>query len=97
NIDAREKNEYQTGHLINSVNIPLSEFRQRLDEIPSDRRVYVHCRSGQRSYNMVMALRNLGYQNVYNISCSYLGINLYAYYNDITSGREKIVTEYNFR
>ena len=96
-IDAREKNEYQTGHLINSVNIPLSEFRQRLDEIPSDRPVYVHCRSGQRSYNMVMALRNLGYQNVYNISGSYLGINLYEYYNDITSGREKIVTEYNFR
>src|SRR5690625_5361185 len=30
-IDAREKNEYQTGHLINSVNIPVSEFRQRLD------------------------------------------------------------------
>src|SRR5699024_9478808 len=66
-IDAREKNEYQTGHLINSINIPLSEFRQRLDEIPNDRPVYIHCRSGQRSYNMVIALRNLGYQNVYNI------------------------------
>src|SRR5690625_2746670 len=96
-IDAREKNEYQTGHLINSINIPLSEFRQRLDEIPNDRPVYIHCRSGQRSYNMVIALRNLGYQNVYNISGSYLGINLYEYYNDITTDREKIVTEYNFR
>lgn len=96
-IDAREKQEYEQGHLKNAVNIPLSEFRERLDEIPTNQPVYIHCRSGQRSYNMVMALRNLGYQNVYNISGSYLGINLYEYYNDIRTGREKIVTAYNFK
>ena len=43
-----------------------------------------------------MALQNLGYQNVYNISGSYLGVNLYEYYNDVVTGREKIVTGYNF-
>lgn len=96
-IDAREKGEFQLGHLKNAVNIPLSEFRERLDEIPKDRPVYIHCRSGQRSYNMVMALRNLGYENVYNISGSFLGICLYEYFNDVTTGREKIVTEYNFK
>lgn len=96
-IDAREKNEYNAGHLITAINIPLSEFRDRLDEIPKDQPVYIHCRSGQRSYNMVMALENLGYTNVYNISGSYLGINLFEYYNDSVSGREKIVTEYNFK
>ncbi|WP_042150084.1 FAD-dependent oxidoreductase [Paucisalibacillus sp. EB02] len=96
-IDAREENEFAAGHLINAVNIPLSEFRDRLDEIPTDRPVYVHCRSGQRSYNMVMALQNLGYHNVFNIAGSYLGVNLYEYYNDLVTGREKIVTEYNFK
>lgn len=96
-VDAREENEYQAGHLKNAVNIPLSEFRNRLDEIPKDKAVYVHCRSGQRSYNMVMALENLGYRNVSNISGSYLGINLYEYYNDRMTGREKIVTAYNFK
>lgn len=96
-IDAREKGEFQRGHLKNAVNIPLSEFRERLDEIPKDRPVYIHCRSGQRSYNMVMALRNMGYENVYNISGSFLGICLYEYFNDVTTGREKIVTEYNFK
>lgn len=95
-IDAREKNEYGAGHLKNAVNIPLSEFRERLDEIPKDKPVYIHCRSGQRSYNMVMALENSGYRNVYNISGSYLGICLYEYFQDVTTGREKIVTEYNF-
>ncbi|GAB3804504.1 FAD-dependent oxidoreductase [Virgibacillus kimchii] len=96
-VDAREKGEYEAGHLINAVNIPLSEFRDRLDEIPKDRPVYVHCRSGQRSYNMVAALQHLGYENVYNIAGSYLGINLYEYYRDQATGREKIVTEYNFK
>ncbi|PAF22103.1 pyridine nucleotide-disulfide oxidoreductase [Terribacillus saccharophilus] len=95
-IDAREQNEFHAGHLKNAKNIPLSEFRNRLDEIPKDEQVYVHCRSGQRSYNMVMALQNLGYTNVWNIAGSYLGISLYEYYNDAVSGREKIVTEYNF-
>lgn len=96
-IDAREKNEYQAGHLINAINIPLSEFRNRLDEIPADKPVYIHCRSGQRSYNMVMALQNLGYTNVSNIAGSYLGISLYEYFNDMVTNREKIVTEYNFK
>ncbi|WP_077620683.1 FAD-dependent oxidoreductase [Bacillus sinesaloumensis] len=96
-IDAREKGEYKAGHFKNAVNIPLSEFRNRLDEIPSDQPVYIHCRSGQRSYNMVMALQHLGYENVYNISGSYLGVNLYEYFNDVVTGREKIVTEYNFK
>ncbi|WP_217587565.1 FAD-dependent oxidoreductase [Lentibacillus saliphilus] len=95
-MDAREKHEYEAGHLVNAVNIPLSEFRQRLDEIPTDRPVYVHCRSGQRSYNAVMALQHLGYTNVYNVSGSYLGICLYEYFNDQTTDREKIVTAYNF-
>ncbi|MGN8648384.1 FAD-dependent oxidoreductase [Gracilibacillus sp. HCP3S3_G5_1] len=96
-IDAREKGEYNAGHFKNAVNIPLSEFRQRLDEIPKGQPVYIHCRSGQRSYNMVMALQNLGYENVYNISGSYLGVNLYEYFNDLVTGRERIVTEYNFK
>ncbi len=95
-IDVRERCEYELGHIINAVNIPLSEIRDRLDEIPKDKPVYLHCRSSQRSYNACMALQGRGYENVYNISGSFLGICLYEYYNDITSGRNKIVTEYNF-
>ncbi|HHY77779.1 MAG TPA: FAD-dependent oxidoreductase, partial [Clostridiales bacterium] len=54
-IDIREKGEYERGHLINAVNIPLSQLRERVDEIPKDRPVYLHCRSSQRSYNAIMA------------------------------------------
>lgn len=96
-IDVREKGEFANGHLKNARNIPLSELRERMDEIPTDVPVYVHCRSAQRSYNAVMALQNSGYTNVVNISGSFLGICLYEYFNDVTTGREPIVTAYNFK
>ncbi len=95
-IDAREPHEYEKSHLLNSVNIPLSEFRDRLDEIPKDQPVYIHCRSGQRSYNMVRALGQLGFDNIYNISGSFLGVCYYEYFNDQTTDRKAIVTDYNF-
>lgn len=95
-IDAREPGEFERGHLKTAVNIPLSQFRDRLSEIPKDEPVYVHCRSGQRSYNMVMALQNLGFTNIFNVSGSFLGINLYEYFNDLITNRDKIVTNYNF-
>ncbi len=96
-VDVREKGEYAAGHLLNAVNIPLSELRQRAQEIPHDVPVYLHCRSSQRSYNAIMALQHMGYDNLYNISGSFLGICLYEYAQDVLKKREKIVTEYNFR
>ncbi|QSX09388.1 FAD-dependent oxidoreductase [Alkalibacter rhizosphaerae] len=95
-VDVREKREFEAGHLVNAVNIPLSEIRGRMDEIPRDVPVYLHCRSSQRSYNALMALNNSGYTNAKNISGSYLGICYFEYFNDQTTDREKIVTKYNF-
>lgn len=95
-IDAREPFEYEEGHITTAVNIPLSQFRQRLDEIPNDCPVYVHCLSGQRSYNMVRALNNRGYKNVINISGSYLELCEYEYFKDQTTDRKPIVTNYRF-
>ena len=95
-IDVREKEEFEKGHLINAVNIPLSELRDRFNEVPKDKTIYLHCRSSQKSYNAVMALQNAGFDNVVNISGSFLGICLHEYAQDSMNGREKIVTEYNF-
>ncbi len=95
-IDVREENEYALSHITTAVNIPLSQLRQRLDEIPKDRPVYLHCRSSQRSYNAVLALQSHGFRNVYNISGSFLGLCFYEYFNDVTQKRAPIVTGYNF-
>ncbi len=96
-IDVREIREYENGHIKGSKNIPLSQLRERIDEIPKDIPVYLHCRTGQRSYNATLALQNLGYNNIYNITGSFLGLSFYEYYNDLTTKRESIVTKYNFK
>lgn len=95
-IDIREKNEYAEGHLKGVPNIPLSELRERVNEIPKDRTVYLQCRSGQRSYNACLLLKNLGYTNVVNVTGGILGISMYEYFNDKTQNREPIVTKYFF-
>lgn len=96
-IDVREEGEFQRGHLLGAKNIPLSQLRGRLSEIPKDRPVYLHCRTSQRSYFALMALQGRGFQNIWNISGSFLGICLYEYFNDISLKRTPVVTEYNFQ
>lgn len=95
-IDVRTPEEYDYGHLKGAVNIPLYEIRQRTVEIPKDRPVYLHCRTSQRSYNAIMALKGMGFDNLVNISGSFLGISYYEYFTDKATGRDRIVTEYNF-
>ncbi len=95
-VDVREPGEYERSHIKGAINVPLSQIRQRMSEIPKDKPVYLHCRSSQRSYNACMMLQANGFDNIYNISGSFLGISFFEYFNDVTEGREKIVTDYNF-
>ena len=95
-IDVREKNEYEMSHLNTAVNIPMSEIRERINEIPKDRPVYIHCKSGQRSYNVCRMLKHLGFDNVYNVSAGFFGISLFEYFNDKTTDRNPILTGYLF-
>ncbi|MGB5965115.1 MAG: FAD-dependent oxidoreductase [Sulfurimonadaceae bacterium] len=96
-LDVRETYELEEeGQIKNVHNIPLSQLRDRYKEIPKDIPVYVHCRSGQRSYNAVMALQAKGYKDVYNISAGFMGVRSYEYYRDITTGRDPIVNSYGY-
>lgn len=96
-LDVRETYELgDEGQLKNAHNIPLSQLRERFEEIPKDVPVYIHCRSGQRSYNAVLALQAKGYKQVYNIAAGFMGIRSYEYYRDLTTGREPIVEDYGY-
>lgn len=96
-LDVREEAEYKNGHLKNAVNIPLGQIRDRLNEIPKDKNVYLHCRSSQRSYLAIKILQGHGYDKLFNIQGSFLGISLYEYFDDKRLGREPILTKYNFK
>ncbi|MCD6476343.1 MAG: FAD-dependent oxidoreductase [Anaerolineaceae bacterium] len=96
-LDVREVPEYKASHIINAINIPLSQLRDRMKEIPKDQPVYVHCRSGQRSYNAVLALQSNGYDKVFNLSGGFLGVCVNEYFNNKMTGRKAIVTDYSFK
>lgn len=68
-VDVRELNEYEEGHLINSINIPLSIIGSINDipEINKDSKIIVYCRSGNRSKSAQSRLNSLGYTNVYDM------------------------------
>ena len=49
------------------MNIPLSELRNHLDELPRDRKILVFCQKGQRGYLAACALKGSGFENVVNL------------------------------
>lgn len=96
-LDVRGKGAFEQSHVKGAVNIPIEEIRQRYNEIPRDRTVYVHCRTSWNSYYVIQALKGYGFNNVVNIQGSFLQLSYYEYFNDVTTGREPIVTGYNFK
>jgi rhodanese-related sulfurtransferase len=50
-IDVRTDSEYESGHILNSIHIPLHQIQDRLSEIDSlkNKNIIVYCRSGARS------------------------------------------------
>ncbi|NMD38345.1 MAG: FAD-dependent oxidoreductase [Christensenellaceae bacterium] len=95
-LDVRGKKIHEKGHIKGATNIPLSQIRSRFNEIPRDRTVYIHCRTSWDSYYALRALQGLGFDNIVNIQGSFLGLSYYEYFTDVSTGRESILTDYNF-
>lgn len=66
-LDVRTSAEYAAGHIPGAKLIPLDELPKRINEVPTGTKVYVICRSGNRSSQAVGLLREKGYSNTYNI------------------------------
>ncbi len=67
-IDVREDYEFDEMN-INGTLIPMGEVMDRKDEIPRDKMVIVHCRSGKRSATVIQALESHhDFNNLYNLS-----------------------------
>ena len=57
----------KTGTVPGAVHIPLGELRTRLDELPRDRELWVHCVVGQTAYYACRILQQQGFK-VRNLS-----------------------------
>ena len=60
-VDMRDETKYSDNHFEKSVNIPVSKFWVKVDNIPKDKPVYVFCNSGYFSEEMVILLEERGY------------------------------------
>ncbi len=67
-IDIRTPREWSAGHLSDSINLPLSQLQQRIDEVPRDRRIAVHCAGGYRSSIAASILNQYGITNLIELA-----------------------------
>lgn len=66
-LDVRTVTEVRRGRIDGFINIPLDSLRERIEEIPKDKPVYLHCHSGLRSYIALCILKGNGY-DCFNLS-----------------------------
>lgn len=71
-LDVRTAAEFDAGNITRAVNIPVDEIRQRLAELPPDKKIYIYCEAGLRGYLAHRMLRQNGYEEVYNLSGGYI-------------------------
>jgi NADPH-dependent 2,4-dienoyl-CoA reductase/sulfur reductase-like enzyme/rhodanese-related sulfurtransferase len=60
-LDVRPPADVAAGAIDGTVRVPLGQLRERLDDLPRDREIWVHCNVGQTSYNAVRLLRQHGF------------------------------------
>lgn len=66
-IDVREPREYQRGHIHQAILMPMRVVPKKGEELPKDIPIVVICRIGRRSRLAAGILKNMGYNNVYNL------------------------------
>lgn len=64
-VDVRSREEYASGHVKGSINVPLPELNSSLGKINKSRPVIVCCASGMRSASAKSILKAQGFE-VYN-------------------------------
>ncbi len=68
-VDVREPNEYEINRIPGSVLIPKGEFLNgnALGELPSDKQVVLHCKSGVRSAEALAVVKGAGYADAVHV------------------------------
>lgn len=70
-LDVRTADEHSLNFIEGSVNIPLDELREHLDELPKDKPIYTYCAVGLRGYLAARILMQHGFKNVKNLIGGY--------------------------
>ncbi|GAA1478648.1 adenylyltransferase/sulfurtransferase MoeZ [Nocardioides aestuarii] len=68
-VDVREQNEYEINKIPGSVLIPKGEFLNgnAFEQLPQDKQVVLHCKSGARSAEALAVLKGAGYSDAVHV------------------------------
>ena len=67
-VDVREKPFFDAETIDGAINIPPSQMRERLNEIPKDKKIVLFCNTGFQSYVASRILLQKGYTEVFSLS-----------------------------
>lgn len=65
-IDVRPPEVYNAAHIENAINIPAGKIRERLNDIPKDKPIMIHCFKGYTSYVVCRILAQHGFKEIYS-------------------------------
>jgi phage shock protein E len=65
-LDVRTKGEYQSGHIRNSINIPIDKLPENIKKLNKNKAIITCCASGSRSASARKLLKSNGFEEVYN-------------------------------
>lgn len=63
-LDIREIDEYEEGHIFNSIHLPMSRIQDQYKQLDRQQTYYVICHSGSRSDVVCRYLAPMGYKVV---------------------------------
>jgi hydroxyacylglutathione hydrolase len=63
-FDVRKTSEYEEFHVPDALHIAYTRLADRIDEVPADKKLLVHCQSGSRSAVASAYLKRHGYDVV---------------------------------
>lgn len=68
-IDVREPNEFEINKIPGAVLIPKGEFLNgnALEQLPSDKKIVLHCKSGVRSAECLAIVKGAGYSDAVHV------------------------------
>ena len=72
--DVRKISEYETSRINSSVNTPLGEINNYLNDFPEDNDFYIHCAGGYRSVIAASILKSRGIHNIIDIKGGFKSI-----------------------
>ncbi len=69
-VDVRDKKEFESGHIVDSIHIPLAKLDQRVTELKKyqDKPVIVVCKLGQHSGDAAKKIQAAGHEQVFKLS-----------------------------